>query len=177
MKIRILSGAVLGLGLALAASGASAHMVLAQGEAASGSYYKAVFGSGHGCQGSPTIRVRIQIPDGVTSVKPMQKPGWQLSTVKKAYNPPIVDHGRTITEGVGEVIWSGGKQLDENFDEYVMQVKLPEKAAGTVIYFPAIQECETGVHRWIEIPATGQNRRDLKEPAPQVTLIAAPPRH
>ena len=177
MKFQSFGLAAVVLGLAVAASGASAHMVLAQGEAASGSYYKAVFGSGHGCQGSPTIRVRIQIPDGVTSVKPMQKPGWTLTTVKKTYNPPIVDHGRTITEGVGEVIWSGGKQLDEHFDEYVVQVKLPEKAAGTVIYFPAIQECETGVHRWIEVPVAGQNRRDLKEPAPQVTLVAPAPRH
>lgn len=154
-----------------AVSSAEAHMVLAQGEAAAGSYYKAVFGTGHGCSGSPTVRVRIQIPDGVTSVKPMPKAGWKLETTKKTYKTPIIDHGRTITEGVGEVVWSGGKLLDENYDEFIMQVKLPE-TAGATVYFPAIQECEQGVHRWIEIPEAGKTRRDYKEPAPQVVLKA-----
>jgi uncharacterized protein YcnI len=175
MKFKGIAAATLVAAVA-AVSPAEAHMVLAQGEAAAGSYYKAVFGTGHGCAGSPTIRVRIQIPDGVTSVKPMPKAGWKLETVKMTYKTPIVDHGRTITEGVGEVIWSGGKLLDENYDEFIMQVKLPE-APDTIVYFPAIQECEQGVHRWIEIPEPGKARRDYKEPAPQVVLKTPAPRH
>jgi periplasmic copper chaperone A len=176
MKFGTLCFAVTALGAAVIVSPLSAHMVLQQGEAAAGSYYKATFGAGHGCEGSPTIRVRIQIPDGVTSVKPQPKAGWQLSTVKKTYKTPIVDHGRTITEGVGEVIWTGGKLLDENYDEFVIQVKLPE-TAGATVYFPAVQECEVGVHRWIEIPEAGKTRRDYKEPAPQVVLVGPGPRH
>lgn len=176
MKIRTFCVGVAMAATVMAAGPSVAHMVLQQGEAAAGSYYKAVFGTGHGCQGSPTIRVRIQIPDGVSSVKPQPKPGWQLTTVKKTYKTPIIDHGRTITEGVGEVIWSAGKLLDENYDEFVVQVKLPD-TAGTTVYFPAIQECEVGVNRWIEIPEAGKTRRDYKEPAPQVVLVAPVPRH
>jgi periplasmic copper chaperone A len=34
-----------------------------------------------------------------------------------------------------------------------------------------VQECETGVNRWIEIPADGKSAHDLKEPAPGVKLL------
>jgi len=33
-----------------------------------------------------------------------------------------------------------------------------------------VQECERGVHRWIEIPAAGKSRGDYKEPAPFLRL-------
>jgi uncharacterized protein YcnI len=39
-----------------------------------------------------------------------------------------------------------------------------------VLYFPAVQECEKGVHRWIEIPEPGKSARDYKEPAPALKL-------
>jgi hypothetical protein len=41
-------------------------------------------------------------------------------------------------------------------------MKLP--TAGQTLYFPAVQECQQGTHRWIEIPAVGQKRDDLREP-------------
>ena len=48
-------------------------------------------------------------------------------------------------------------------------MKLPDKP-GATLYFPTVQECQTGVHRWIEIPAAGQQWHDLAEPAPFVRL-------
>ena len=33
-----------------------------------------------------------------------------------------------------------------------------------------VQECEKGVHRWIEIPAEGQHADELPEPAPALLL-------
>jgi uncharacterized protein YcnI len=48
-------------------------------------------------------------------------------------------------------------------------MKLPD-AAAKPLYFPVIQECETGVSRWIEIPAAGQSPHDLPSPAPVVRL-------
>jgi uncharacterized protein YcnI len=51
---------------------------------------------------------------------------------------------------------------------------LPDKA-GQVLYFPAVQECEQGVERWIEIPTTGRSADKLRAPAPAVRLKAKTP--
>lgn len=152
------------------ATGAIAHVTLDASKAPSGSYYKAVFNVPHGCEGSPTVRLRVQIPDGVTSVKPQPRSGWKLQIVKTRLAKPVeVDHGRTVTEAVTEVVWSGGRLLDENFEEFRIQVKLPDRP-GETIWFPVVQECEKGVNRWIEIPAAGKSAHDLKQPAPGVAL-------
>ena len=58
---------------------AQAHVVLESKQAPAGSTYKAVLQVGHGCEGSPTKSIRVQIPEGVIAVKPMPKPGWELS--------------------------------------------------------------------------------------------------
>jgi uncharacterized protein YcnI len=159
-------------------SASIAHVTLEARDAPADSYDKAVFSVPHGCEGSPTVRLRIQIPDGVTGVKPQPKTGWELTTVKKRLEPPMKgSHGETITETVSEVAWSGGKLLDEHFDQFVMQVRLPVAASNTVLYFPTVQECETGVTRWIEIPETGKTSGDYKQPAPQLRLTAKPNAH
>ena len=55
-----------------------------------GAPYKAVISIPHGCDGSATTRVRVLIPEGVISVKPMPKPGWSIETKRGAYaNAPI----------------------------------------------------------------------------------------
>lgn len=152
---------------------AQAHAVLEQNQAVTGSYFTAVMNIGHGCEGSPTLKVRIKIPDGVTGVKPMPKAGWQLETVTGKLDKPYTDHGKTITEGVTEIVWTG-KLLDAHFDQFTMQVKLPDAAPGSMIFFPTVQECEKGAHRWIEIPAAGKTRSDYKEPAPFLRILAKP---
>jgi uncharacterized protein YcnI len=149
---------------------ASAHAVLERGEAPADSYYKATIGIAHGCEGTATLRVRVRIPEGVVSVKPRPKPGWELSVQKEKLPKPIdAGHGRMITEEVAEVTWTG-RLLNEHFDEFVLQVKLPNQP-GETLYFATVQECEKGVHRWIEIPAAGKSPRDYKEPAPALKLL------
>src|SRR6202035_238763 len=66
----------------LAASSASAHITLETRQATIGSSYKAVFAVPHGCAGSATVKIRVQIPEGVIAVKPMPKPGWNVETIK-----------------------------------------------------------------------------------------------
>jgi uncharacterized protein YcnI len=58
---------------------------------------------------------------------------------------------------VTEISWSGGKLLDAHYDEFVFVGTIAEELGRTpTIYFPVVQECEKGVHRWIEIP-TGKH--------------------
>jgi uncharacterized protein YcnI len=156
-------------------SPASAHVTLEVREAPVDSSYKAVFSVPHGCEGSATTRVRFRMPAGVTGVKPQPRAGWELSTVKTKLEKPIKGgHGEEITETVTEVVWSGGKLLDEHFDQFVMRMALPKVAPGTVLYFPVVQECEKGVNRWIEIPEDGKKSGDYKQPAPALRLISKP---
>jgi periplasmic copper chaperone A len=157
-----------------AALPAAAHVTLEHKQAAAGSYYKAVLQVGHGCKGSPTVSVRVRIPDGVTSAKPQPKLGWTMA-IKRTKLPKPVDagHGRTIDEVVSEVAWSGGPLQDHEFDEFKIMLKLPDQP-GTTLYLPVVQECKEGVHRWIELPQAGKTPAQLKEPAPALQLMPKP---
>jgi len=160
---------------ALPASDALAHATLDQPTATIGTSYKAVVRIGHGCEKAPTTRVVLTIPEGVVSVRPMPKPGWTLETVRGPYERTYeLSHGRKLSEGVKQVIWSGGRLLDEHYDEFVAATSIaPGLSADTLLYFPVVQTCETGEHRWVEVPAAGQRADALKSPAPAVRLVAA----
>lgn len=150
---------------------AQAHVTLERQEATIGGSYKAVFRVPHGCGTSPTLKVRVRIPDGVIGVKPMPKPGWQLETVKGKYAKTYTMYHGTVSEGVKEVAWTG-HLADDNYDEFVLSTYLTDDLKpGTVLYFPVVQECESGTHRWIEIPVEGKTAADYKEPAPGVKLL------
>jgi periplasmic copper chaperone A len=158
---------------ALAAT-ASAHIVLETPQAKLGASYKAVFKVPHGCEGSPTVEVRVDIPEGVIAVKPMPKPGWTIALTKGSYARSYAFyHGEQLGEGVRQVTWTGGPLPDEYFDEFVLSTFIAGEAEpGRVIYFTVNQRCEKGEQRWSEIPATGQSPHALKFPAPQLTLVA-----
>ena len=162
---------------ALAAAPAAAHVTLERRQAPVGSYYKAVLAVPHGCAGSPTVKLRVQIPEGVIGIKPMPKPGWTVETVKGKYATEYELHGSKLSEGVKEVVWSGGKLADDNYDEFVFSSFLtPGLKPDTTLYFPVVQECAQGVSRWIDIPAGGAGGQghDSKTPAPGLKLIAKP---
>jgi len=75
---------------------------LASAEAPVGATYKAVLRVPHGCEGEDTLKVRVQVPEGVIAVKPMPKAGWTLETVKGTYAQPYDYYGTPMTEGVTE---------------------------------------------------------------------------
>ena len=158
--------------LAAIATPAFAHITLETQEAPVGGTYKAVLRVPHGCDGSPTVRIRVQIPEGVIAVKPMPKPGWTLETVKGKYAASYDYYGTPTSEGVKEVVWSGGKLPDEFYDEFVFRGYLTAGLKpGTHLYFPVVQDCETGTDRWIEIPAEGKDSDDYETPAPGIKLL------
>jgi uncharacterized protein YcnI len=166
LRAAALSGALL-----LAPHLVAAHVYLETSQAPANSSYKAVLRVSHGCAGKPTTALRVQIPEGVIAVKPMPKPGWQLAVVKGKYERPFDYYGTELTEGVKQIDWSGGELPDEFYDEFVFVGRLTDFALETVLNFPTVQECAGGVHRWIEIPAAGQDPDELDEPAPQLTII------
>jgi uncharacterized protein YcnI len=170
------AGLTVAANIALAMCGfvpaAFAHVTLEQGQAAVGASYKAVLRVPHGCDGSPTTAIRVRIPEGVIDVKPMPKPGWTLTLVNGKYAKSHGLYRADVSEGVTEIDWSGGRLPDEYYDEFVFQSFLAtDLQPGRTLYFPVVQECEKGVHRWIEIPAAGA---DYPEPAPGLKLVPKP---
>ena len=131
---------LMAIGATLFMGAANAHVTLENRQAAVGSYYKAVFAVPHGCAGSATTKIRVQIPEGVIAIKPMPKPGWSIETVKGKYAAEYELHGSRLTEGVKEVVWSGGKLADDNYDEFVMASFLtPGLKPNSTLYFPVVQ--------------------------------------
>ncbi|KQZ33324.1 hypothetical protein ASD50_00570 [Mesorhizobium sp. Root552] len=151
---------------------ASAHITLETQEAAVGSTYKAVLRVPHGCEGAATNVVRIKIPEGFISVKPMPKAGWKIETVKGKYAQSYEYYGEQVSEGVQEVAWSGGELPDEFYDEFVLRGFLTAGLpVGETLSFPVVQECGDKAERWIEIPKASADADSLEFPAPGIKLL------
>ena len=99
-----------------------------------------------------------------------------LSAIAIPSYTDYVQRGK-ITEAIREVVWTGGPLPDDQFEEFKVQMKLPDSPNATV-YFPVVQECQgkggtaEGINRWIEIPEGGKSSHDLKLPAPGLKLRA-----
>lgn len=156
MRNRFLATAAIAL---LTASAASAHVTLAENSAKAGSYTVATFRVSHGCGGSPTTALRIEIPASIAFAHPQPKPGWMLAMDRTG-------------DRVTAITWSGDNLPSDEFDEFSVMFKLP-KDAGPLV-FPATQTCEKGVESWNEVPQAGQDPHALKNPAPILTVTADP---
>lgn len=174
MKTIPLAGAAAALLLATAPGApVHAHVTLEAGEANAGSTYKAVLRVPHGCDGQATHTLKVEIPEGFIAVKPMPKAGWTTTVGSGAYERPHNYYGRTLSEGVREVTWSGGALPDDFYDEFVFRGYVADVPAGTKLYFNATQLCAAGEVGWTEIAAAGQDPHDLKHPAPALRVTAA----
>jgi uncharacterized protein YcnI len=168
MMIRFVRAAVAVATLAVAVP-ANAHVTLEVQQARVGSTYKAVVRVPHGCGTEATQTVRIQIPEGFFGVKPMPKAGWELETISGPYASPIDNRGTPVTEGVREIVWSGGNLPNEWYDEFVFRGTFAGSLQPGKFYFPAIQECANGEEAWIDV--TGA--QGVEMPAPSLELIPA----
>lgn len=164
--IRIIGLALPGI-LAMSLT-ARAHVVLAEPTARPGAYYIATIRVPHGCAGSATTALHVQIPAGIASARPMPKPGWRVEVIHEPLAAPVTVEGHVLTQRVKEIVWRDGTLPDEQFDEFPISLKLPDRTGP--VYFPVVQVCAAGQSDWVEIPLEGQTSRDLRYPAPAVLL-------
>lgn len=150
-----------------------AHVTLEIGEARIGGSYKAVLRIPHGCGTQATNTVHVRIPEGFFNVKPMPKPGWELETVTAPYAMSYDNHGTDLTEGVVEIIWSGGNLPNEWYDEFVFRGSFADSLEEGTFHFPTIQECADGEEAWIDT----NDEPGASYPAPSVTLVRDPSGH
>lgn len=178
VRTLLLAGAA-AAGVVLAgASPAAAHVGVGPGEVEAGARTLLTFEFSHGCDGSATTQLRIQMPESIPVVTPTINPGWDAEKVTEELDEPIEgSHGEQITERVAEVVYTAKTPVPDGFrDTFELAVTIPD-TPGETIYFPTIQTCEEGESAWIEIPADGESGDDLDEPAPAVTIVEATGEH
>jgi uncharacterized protein YcnI len=173
MKKIIVAAAAALMAIAIAGP-SSAHVTANPNEGPAGGFFKTNFRVGHGCDGSPTTEVSVQLPGNVSSVHPQVVAGWDIETKMGELDEPIESHGETITEGVREITWTATDDglPDAYLQEFGVSMALPDEA-GEPLWFPFVQKCADGSHNWIEIPESVEEWGDLDEPAPYVELTAA----
>ncbi|MFM7087967.1 MAG: YcnI family protein [Candidatus Paceibacterota bacterium] len=161
--------AVVGVMFALTAVSvptASAHVSaqLYGSKATANGYGNLFFRVPHASKDLSTVKIEVQIPSGVTGIKPQQIAGWSESVI-------------TADDGKVSVIWQGGNLPDTSFADFGISLKYPN-TPGVSLYFPTVQTLNDGsTVAWIEIPAAGVDSHSLAKPAPSVKIESATSSH
>ena len=153
----------------LIAGPALAHPVFAEKEAVAGGHWAGELRLGHGCDGSPTTSLRVEIPEALLVVRAQPKPGWTLDVEREPLAQPVAgEGGRMITERVTAVTWSG-RLTDDQFDVFGLAAKLPDTAGP--LAFDVIQTCEGAVVAWNE--TAGPDGARPAHPPATLNLVSA----
>ena len=157
-----------------AAAGASAHVGVSPDKTAANSYALLTFGIPHGCEESGTTKVAITLPAELNDAQPTVNPNWTVEKVtEQLAEPKKLADGTSITKRTSQIVYTAKAPLAHDLrDALVLSLKLPD-AAGTTLYFPTLQTCETGQTDWSEIAKDGQGPHSLKAPAPSITITEA----
>ncbi len=156
------------------AGAASAHVTVSASDTSAGAFTVLTFSVPHGCEGSATTKVSIQMPEQLYAATPTRTANWEVRKETQTLDEPITDsHGNEITERVGEVVYTATTPLPDGYrDAFEVSVQLPE-TPGETLLFPVVQTCETGETAWVEVPEEGQSEDDLEAPAPSIEVTEA----
>jgi periplasmic copper chaperone A len=140
---------------------AEAHPTVVSGPAASGRSQKITFGVAHGCEGADTVKIRVEIPDGISGVRAL------TSDFGK---PSFKDDGTNVTE----VTWEkpAGDRQAKDFQYYELTLRARVNApAFTTVLFRVFQTCLTDAGE-IEVPWIAPPGGE-GEPAPSLVVVPA----
>jgi periplasmic copper chaperone A len=156
------------------AAPASAHVTISASTTAAGAFAVLTVSVPHGCEGSPTTEITIQVPEEINAVTPTRNPLWEVEKQVEQLDPPVTDaHGNEITERVATVTYTATTPLPEGYrDAFELSLQLPDEEGATLV-FPTIQTCEEGESAWIEVAEEGQSAEELELPAPSLTITSA----
>lgn len=158
----------------LLSTSAFAHASITPSSAANGATVSVAIAIPHGCDGAPTDKITVKVPEGFVSAKPQVKPGWQIAIDKADYAKAYTVHGEPATSGAVAVTWSGGNIPDDQFDEFVLQGTVQ---SDTPLAFVTTQYCGAASVVWDQMAAEGQSPHALEHPAPILTVTAAEAGH
>lgn len=145
------------------ARAAEAHVSLASGPAQASKSQKITFGVGHGCEDLDTVRVRVDIPAGVTSVRAL------FSDFGK---PTVIRDGTTVTA----VEWTKADadvlDADDAYYELTIRARVPD-AAFTKLQFNITQVCRAPGGAETTVPWDQGPGSTTGNPAPLLTVVPA----
>lgn len=144
----VVGAAIVAAGVAAWAVPAGAHLEPAPWEVEGGETTTITFTVPHGCDGSPTTKLVIQLAEGVTGAQPGNVDGWKGSV-----------SGREVT-------FEGGPLADDEQLGFPITMTMP--AQEGYILFPTMQTCKKGETHWIEVQKEGED--EPKYPAPVIHL-------
>ena len=153
---------------------ASAHVTVSPENTAAGSFTVVTMSVPHGCDGSPTTKVAIQIPEDILAVTPTRNPYYDVAKKIEKLPEPVTDaHGNEVTERVASVEYTAKTPLpDGERDAFELSLQVPDKA-GETLAFPAVQTCAKGETAWTEVPTGDQDAEELEHPAPAFEISEA----
>jgi len=149
---------VTAVALVVLAGPAAAHVEPTISEAPAGGYATFALVIPHGCDGAQgdTVKVEVQMPEGVESATPEAIAGWE-ATVDTA--GPVV------------VTWEGGPLPHDQFQEFGLSIQMPD-TPGETARFPTVQTCASGEElAWIEAD------HDAERPAPAIAITESEGEH
>ena len=166
--MRTVSAMLAVTGVLLAPALASAHVSVSSGPGFANATQEITFGVGHGCAGADTYSVKIDIPAGVTSVRPLRSDCGKATVEKNAAGDVIA------------VVWQkpDAELLASDFGYYklVVRLKVPNQPF-TTLFFPTHQTCKasdgtvTTVH-WVATTESHGGSEE-EEPAPALKIVPA----
>jgi uncharacterized protein YcnI len=162
--------------LATSAASAHAHVTVKADNPSAGSYTTLTFSLPHGCDGKPTTKAAIQMPDGMTRFVPGRTPFWASAVTMKKLDKPVKGmHGEEIAEVVDTVTYTATTPLpDDKVDTLYGSAALPPTEGH--VEFPVIQTCEGGAtNEWTQ--STKDADTEPEFPAPMLMLAAAIDEH
>lgn len=162
--------ALMGLGLA----GAAAHVTIKPDTTAAGAHALLTVGFSHDCEGSPTNKLTISLPEPLVDAKPEIVPGWTVEKVTETLDEPLtLDNGSSVTERVGQIVYTAETPVEDGYlQQFDISVQLPDRE-GETLAFPVLQGCVEGETDWAQIPTEGEDPHSLDAPAPTITLTGA----
>ncbi|KJL45376.1 MULTISPECIES: YcnI family protein [Microbacterium] len=159
---RLVIGVTAGLALAIGAPlAASAHVHVTPETASAGATATLTFSFSHGCDGSPTTALAVDIPAGVGNATPVVQGGWTITRELGADGVPT------------RVVYTADTPVEDGLKAAVsMDVLFAEGTADSTLAFPVTQTCAEGETAWTQIAEDGEDPHDLDAPAPLVAVGA-----
>lgn len=141
---------------------AQAHVVVRPSDAKTGAY-QTFSVSVPVEKDSPTVKVKLDIPMGVTSVTPTVKPGWTIQTEK---------HDEDEVTMVNAITWTGGEIGVGLRDEFTFSAKTPDQP--TDLQWKAYQTYKDGTVVSWDQQSVSEEEKDNATTGPfSVTKVAA----
>ena len=134
---------------ALATMPANAHIIIENMQGRAGYNELLTLVVPHGCGAAATTELRMKVPPEITLIVPEKAAGWQVESIKRKSEKPVMREGRPITEVVDEIVWKGNSLQTEELGLFRFMVGMPLDI-GKVVYFKTILKCQNIEERWVD---------------------------